>query len=100
MSDVPDNELRQNLDTILNRAQKERIMISRRGKPCAVLVGIESYDGEDLELATSEEFWRMIGERRAVGKSIPLADVEKRLGVTAKKSPPKPTASKRSTKSE
>ena len=82
MSNVPEKELQQNLDSILTRAQTERIVISRRGKPCAVLVGIEDYDAEDLKLASSEEFWRMITLRRAGGKSLPLAEVEARLGIT------------------
>jgi prevent-host-death family protein len=41
MSNVPENELEQNLDSILTRAQSERIVTSRHGKPCAVLIGIE-----------------------------------------------------------
>jgi prevent-host-death family protein len=53
MSNVPEKELQQNLDSILTRAQSERIVISRRGKPCAVLVGIKDYDAEDLGLATA-----------------------------------------------
>jgi prevent-host-death family protein len=43
MRKIADKELRVNLDAILTRAQSERIVISRRGKPCAVLVGIEDY---------------------------------------------------------
>ena len=58
-------------------------MISRRGKPCAVLVGIENYNAEDLALARSEDFWRMIRLRGADGKSSTLAEVEARLGITS-----------------
>jgi prevent-host-death family protein len=83
VSNIPEKELLQNLDSILTRAQSERIVISRRGKPCAVLVGIENYDAEDLALASSDEFWRMIRQRRIRGESVPLADVEARLAVTS-----------------
>ena len=86
MSNVPEKELQQNLDSILTRAQTERIVISRRGKPCAVLVGIEDYDAEDIELASSEGFWQMIRLRRTTGKSVPIAEVEARLGITSVKS--------------
>jgi prevent-host-death family protein len=94
MSNVPEKELQQNLDSILTRAQSERIVISRHGKPCAVLVGIEAYDAEDLALASSADFWRMIQRRRASGKSLPIAEVERRLGITrgkpaGKGAPPK-----------
>jgi prevent-host-death family protein len=83
VSEVPEKELQQNLDAVLTRAQRERIVISRRGKPCAVLVGIENYDAEDLELARSEDFWRMIDQRRSSGRSVPLVAVEARLGLTS-----------------
>jgi prevent-host-death family protein len=84
MSDVPETELQQNLDSILTRAQTERLVISRREKPCAVLVGIENYDAEDLKLARSEDFWRMITQRRTSGQSVPLAEVDARLGITSR----------------
>jgi prevent-host-death family protein len=98
MSNVPEKELQQNLDSILTRAQSERIVISRRGKPCAVLVGIEDYDAEDLELASSGDFWRMIRLRRASGKSVPLAEVEARLGVTSAKPAGKRAATRKAPK--
>jgi prevent-host-death family protein len=78
MSNVPDKELKQNMHSILTRAQSERIVISQHGRPSVVLVGIEDYDAEDLRLARSEDFWRMIRVRRASGKSLSLEEVENR----------------------
>ncbi len=49
MKSLAEKELKADLDSILTCAQSERIVISRRGKPCAVLVGIENYDTEDLD---------------------------------------------------
>jgi len=98
MSNVPEKELQQNLDSILTRAQSERIVISRRGKPCAVLVGIEDYDSEDLRMASSVDFWRMIRQRRARGKSFPLAEVEVRLGFTSGKPAGKRAATRKGRK--
>ena len=85
MSTVPEKERQKHLDSILTRAQIERIVISRRGRPCAVLVGIEGYDAEDLKLASSKEFWRMIRLRRTEGMSLRLSEVESRLGITSRK---------------
>jgi prevent-host-death family protein len=98
MSNVPEKELQKNLDAILTRAQSERIVISRRGKPCAVLVGIEDYDEEDLALASSSDFWSMVRQRRASGKSIPLAEVEERLGITSPTRAAKRTSIKKTRK--
>jgi len=98
MRTVPEKELQINLDSILSRAQNERIVISRRGKPCAVLVGIEDYDSEDLRLASSVDFWRMIRQRRASGTSFSLADVEVRLGITRSKPTGKRAAARKTRK--
>jgi len=95
MRNIPDDELHTNLDAILNSAQSERIVISRRGKPCAVLVGIEDCDAEDLRLASSEEFWRMIRQRRTHGKSFPLAEVEALLRIPTRKPTVKRAATKK-----
>src|SRR5438874_9473682 len=67
-----------NIEGVLGSAQKERIMLTRDGKPSAILIGIESLDDEDLELAQSEDFWRLIEERRR-GRSISLSQLKSRL---------------------
>lgn len=85
MKRVRSTELKANLDAALDAAQCERIVISRGGKPCAVLVGIEGYDAEDLRLAGSEAFWQMIHQRRSQGRSMTLAEVEARVEQRAAK---------------
>ena len=56
------------------------MVITRQGKPSAVVLGLESYDQEDLELIASPEFWNMIQSRRE-GRSIPLGELKSRLGL-------------------
>ncbi|HVA45447.1 MAG TPA: type II toxin-antitoxin system Phd/YefM family antitoxin [Pirellulales bacterium] len=79
MKRIPAKDLQTNVDAVLDSAQSDRVVISRRGKPCAVLVGIEDYDAEDLRLASSNEFWSMVRQRRTSGRSVPLEEVEARL---------------------
>ena len=78
MKSISAADARSDFEAVLDSAQAERIVITRRGKPSAVVVGIEGYDEEDLALASSPAFWRMIEERRK-GRSIPLAELKKRL---------------------
>ena len=78
MKSVSALEAQSDIQEVLNTAQGERVVITRDGKPSAVIVGIESYDEEDLQLAKSSDFWRMIEERRS-GSSIPLSDLKARL---------------------
>lgn len=66
------------LDALVGSAQKQRVVLTRAGKPSAVLIGIESYDEEDIRLASSVDFWRMIESRRR-GRVIPLSELRSRL---------------------
>lgn len=53
------------LDTCVKDAQRERVVITRNGKPVALIIGIEGMDEEQLQLGSSDKFWRLIAERRA-----------------------------------
>lgn len=59
-------------------SQKEGVVVTRRGRPAAVLVGVAGQDWEDVLLQTSPDFWKMI-ERRRGQKTLSLAEVRKRL---------------------
>jgi antitoxin (DNA-binding transcriptional repressor) of toxin-antitoxin stability system len=78
MKTVAVSKIDSKLDSLLGSAQKERVVLTRAGKPSAILIGIESYDAEDMELATSGEFWQMIQSRRN-GPSISLSDLKSKL---------------------
>ncbi len=62
----------------LQAAQQERILVTRGGKPLALLVGLENKDQEDWDLETSPAFWRMIEERRS-RPTRPLRELEASL---------------------
>ena len=81
MKTIAASEAQQSLDSVLTSAQKERIVLTRRGKPSAVVIGIESYDDEDLYYATSGQFWEMIESRRKEGASASSEEVRSRLGL-------------------
>lgn len=58
-------------------SQQETIVVTRQGKPCAVLHGVEE-DLELSELAHSREFWSMIEQRRQE-PTIPWEEAEREL---------------------
>jgi len=66
------------LDTCVNNAQRERIMITRNGKPVALIIGVEGMDEEQLQLGSSNKFWSLIAERRAQ-KTLSRAQLEQRI---------------------
>ncbi len=80
MKTIAIEKLPSKLKAMVDSAQRERVIVTRKDKPIAVLVGIENKDEEDLALERDADFWKMIRERRRE-KSIPLDEVKKRLGL-------------------
>lgn len=66
------------LRTCVEQAQGGRVVVLRNRKPVALIVGVEGLDQEQLELGSSDRFWRLIEERRKQ-RTITRAELEKRL---------------------
>lgn len=62
----------------IEQAQHGRVVVTRDRKPVALIVGVEGLDREQLELGSSDKFWRLIEERRSQ-KTITRAALERRL---------------------
>lgn len=78
MKEATLEQFAQDVQGYLNASQQERIVITRDGKPWAVLTGVAHKDQEDLRLEASPAFWRMIEEARE-RPTVRLRDVEKEL---------------------
>ena len=52
------------LASCVSQAQNGRVVITRKGKPVALVVGIEGLDREQIELGSSDRFWKLITKRR------------------------------------
>lgn len=66
------------LERCLDEARHERVVLTRGGKPVALVVDVEGLDQSQLELGSSSEFWRFITERRAQ-KTLSRAQLEAQL---------------------
>ncbi len=64
MKTVAARDLQKRIKKCVDMSQKNHVVITRRGKPAAVLVGVEGRDWEDIALQTSPAFWKFIEERR------------------------------------
>jgi PHD/YefM family antitoxin component YafN of YafNO toxin-antitoxin module len=78
MKETTLEQFAQQMNELLDAAQRERILVTRNRKPFALVVGVENKDGEDMRLEASPAFWRMIEERRH-DPTVRLADVETEL---------------------
>lgn len=77
MAEIGIKELKNTASRVIGSVEEgERVVVTKRGRPAAVIMSID--DAEDFVLAHADEFVRMrIAGRRAhdAGKSIALEDV-------------------------
>ena len=71
MRAVTVRDLQKSVRDCVDSAQTDRVVITRHGRPAAVLVGVEGKNWEDVVYQTDPAFWKMI-EKRRKEKSIPL----------------------------
>ncbi len=78
MKTVPVRDLQKKLKRCIDEAQEGRVVITRRGRPAALLVGVEGKDWETVILETDPSFWKLIQQRRKQ-PTISLKELEARL---------------------
>jgi len=64
MKTVNARDLQKKMKECVDMSQQDQLVITRRGKPAAVMVGVEGKDWEDVVLQTSSTFWKFMEERR------------------------------------
>ncbi len=64
MKTVNARDLQKKIKECVDMSQQDQLVITRRGKPAAVMVGVQGKDWEDVVLQTSSTFWKFIEERR------------------------------------
>lgn len=71
--------LTKNVSQVLKDAQSDRVLVTRSGKPVAMVIGLGKYDEEDLAYMTDPDFWKMIRERRQETEFVPLEQVMREI---------------------
>ncbi len=64
MKTISVRDLQKSIKEAVDSAQDDRVVVTRRGKPAAVLLGVEGKDWETVVFETSSRFWELIEERR------------------------------------
>jgi prevent-host-death family protein len=72
-------EAKATLSNTIAESQEQRVVITKHGKPVCILIGCEGYEIEDVLTAADPEFWKMIEERRARGRTRSIASVRERF---------------------
>lgn len=63
----------------LDEAQRDRVLITRNGKPSVIVIGVEGRDFEDVLLMSNPKFWQMIEASRNNPKTYSMEEVRQYL---------------------
>lgn len=77
MKTISVRDLQKKIRESVDEAQKDRVVVTRHGKPAAILIGVEGQDWESMVWQTSASFWKMI-EKRRQEKTISMREMRKR----------------------
>ena len=70
-------EAKSGLSATLDEAQHERVLITRNGKPSAIIIGVEGREFEDVMLMSNPKFWEMIEASRRNPTTYSMDEVRK-----------------------
>jgi prevent-host-death family protein len=85
MKVVPLGKAKNELSAYVEQAQNDPVLVTRHGKPAALLIGVEGEEIEDLLTRADPQFWKLIAARRKSAARIPAAEMRRRLGASSKK---------------
>jgi len=85
MKTIPVESLSSRVRDLITAAPKGRVLLTRHGKPFAIVTDASNLDAEDIGYITDPEFWKSINESRRQTGRIPLEDVERRIRAEEKK---------------
>ena len=77
-------EAKNALSAYVDQAQQDRVLVTRHGRPAAIIIGVEGEDFEDLMTRAEPKFWQMIEARRKAAKTVSSEEMRRRLGVARK----------------
>ncbi len=66
------------LEGCIKDARRQQVIVTRKGKPVALVVGVEGLDEEQLQLGSSDKFWTLIETRRRQ-KMVSRTELERRI---------------------
>jgi prevent-host-death family protein len=81
MKVVAVREVKASLSEYIEKSQRDRVLITKHGRPAALVIGVEGEDLEDLLTMGNPRFWEMIEDRRRNGRTSTLAEIRAAYGV-------------------
>lgn len=72
--------MKEGLSNYIAISQKNYVLITKHGRPSAIMRGVEGYDLEDIFYMTNREFWLTMRERRSQ-KPVPWSKAKSKIAV-------------------
>ncbi len=94
MKTVSVRDLQKKIRDCVEASQTERVVITRHGRPAAILVGVEGEEWESVVLETNEAFWDLIQARRGE-RTVPLSELRDEAKSPAAAARPRPPRRRR-----
>ena len=79
MKTIAVRDLQKQIKQCVDSAQDDRVIITRHGRPAAVLVGVEGTDWETVVVQSDPKFWKLIRASRRQS-TITLGRGKRQLG--------------------
>ncbi len=73
-------DLQKKVKECIDEAQVDRIVITRRGKPAALLIGVEDKSWDAVISQSDPAFWKLVRARRAQ-PTVSISEMRNRLGI-------------------
>jgi prevent-host-death family protein len=77
-------EAKASLSGYIAKSQQDRVLITKHGRPAALVIGVEGEEMEDLLTMGNPRFWELVESRRRSRKTLDIDEVRRRLGLPKK----------------
>ena len=74
MKSISVRDLQKRIKESVDASQRDRVVVTRNGRPAAIIIGVDGEDWESVVRQSSRDFWKLI-ERRRKQKTIALDEV-------------------------
>jgi prevent-host-death family protein len=79
MTVVALRDAKQRLSAYVEKAQRDRVLITKHGRPAALVIGVQGHELEDLMTMANPRFWELIEGRRRGKRTLTLEAVRRRF---------------------
>lgn len=78
-------KVKNEFSSYVDEAQHDRVLVTRHGRPAALIIGVEGEEFEDLMTRSDSAFWQLLESRRKRSETISADEMRKRLAIKTRR---------------